>query len=86
MKVNIATQTLSKSVADALLYLCNDLKLQAFQNVKATVTFLKYFNDLFDILNSRNKLAKYVFKWPLSPATAKYFFSFLMKFRSILRT
>nr|CAI5846405.1 unnamed protein product [Callosobruchus analis] len=56
MKAKIATQTLSKSVADALLYLCNDLKLQAFQNVKATVTFLKYFNDLFDILNSRNKL------------------------------
>nr|CAI5846406.1 unnamed protein product [Callosobruchus analis] len=75
MKAKIATQTLSKSVADALLYLCNDLKLQAFQNVKATVTFLKYFNDLFDILNSRNKLAKYVFKRPLSPATAEHFFS-----------
>nr|CAI5833587.1 unnamed protein product [Callosobruchus analis] len=76
MKVKIATQALSKSVADALLYLCNDLKLQAFQNVKAAVTFFKNFNDLFDIFNERNKLAKYVFKRPLSLATAQHFFSF----------
>lgn len=77
MKVKIATQTLSKSVADALLYLGKDLKLPDFQCVEPTATFIKNFNDLFDVFNSRNRLTKYFFKRPLSPATIDVFFKFL---------
>lgn len=79
MRVKLATQTLSKSVADALLYLQNDANHPDFQNVDATATFLQNFNDLFDIFNSRNRLAKYMYKKPLSPSTENSFFSFLNK-------
>nr|CAH7726064.1 unnamed protein product [Callosobruchus chinensis] len=68
MKVKIATQTLSRSVSDALLYL------------NATAVFIRKFNDLFDSLNSRNRLAKYMFKRPLSPATVTDFLFFLMMY------
>ncbi|CAL1295611.1 unnamed protein product [Larinioides sclopetarius] len=64
MKVKLATQVLSASVADALLYLANDLKLPEFKGCEATAEFLKCFNTLFDILNSRNILSK-GFKAPL---------------------
>nr|CAH7721060.1 unnamed protein product [Callosobruchus chinensis] len=74
MKVKIATQTLSRCVSDALLYLSSDLKLPTFQNADATAVFIRKFNDLFDSLNSRNRLAKYMFKRPLSPATVTDFF------------
>lgn len=74
MKVKIATQTLSKSVADALLYLGKESE---FRNVEPTASFIQKFNDLFDVFNSRNRMAKYFFKRPLSPATELEFFSFL---------
>nr|CAI5852337.1 unnamed protein product [Callosobruchus analis] len=77
MKVKLATQTLSKSVSDALTYLDRDLKLEHFYGSDATATFIRKFNDLFDISNSRNRFAKYFFKRPLSPATAEAIFSFL---------
>lgn len=77
MKVKIATQTLSKSVADALLYLSKDLKLPEFHKAEPTASFIQKFNDLFDVFNSRNRMAKYFFKRPLSPATEKEFFPFL---------
>nr|CAH7718890.1 unnamed protein product [Callosobruchus chinensis] len=59
MKVRLATQTLSKSVSDALNYLCTDLKHHAFRDAEPTATFIKLFNDLFDIFNSKNRLAKW---------------------------
>lgn len=40
-RVKLATQTFSKSVADALLYLGCDLKDQEFQNVEATANFIQ---------------------------------------------
>jgi hypothetical protein len=61
MKVNLAAQSLSSSVADALE--C-DVKQQ--QGCEATVEFIKMFDHLFDILNSRNPLAK-GYKAPLRP-------------------
>nr|CAH7718891.1 unnamed protein product [Callosobruchus chinensis] len=55
MKVRLATQTLSKN-----------LKHHAFRDAEPTATFIKLFNDLFDIFNSKNRLAKYKYKRPLS--------------------
>ena len=40
MKVNLAAQALSPSVADALEFCCNVLKLQQFQGCKAAVKFI----------------------------------------------
>ena len=64
MKVNLAAQALSSSVADAIEYCRDVLKLPQFQGSEATVRFIRIFDHLFDILNSRNPLAK-GFKSPL---------------------
>lgn len=77
MKVKIATQTLSKSVADALMYLSQDLKAAEFVDSASTANFEEHFNNIFDIFNSRNKFAKYAYKRPLSPATENFVFSSL---------
>ena len=58
MKVNLAAQALSSSIADALEYCANTLKLRQFQGCEATVKFIRIFDRLFDVLNSRNPLAK----------------------------
>ena len=58
MKVNLATQVFSNSVADALEFCSKELNLPQFQGCEATVKFIRIFNNLFDILNSRNPWAK----------------------------
>ena len=58
MKVNIAAQSLSSSVADAIEYCANVLKLPQFQNSEATVSFIRMVDHLFDILNLRNPFAR----------------------------
>lgn len=54
MKVHLAVQVLSNSVRDALAFLEYDLKLSNFTGASGTMTFCKMFNDIFDLLNSRN--------------------------------
>lgn len=54
MKVRLATQLMSESVADALSYCAYGLNLPDFQGSDATIKFLKIMNHSFDILNSRN--------------------------------
>lgn len=56
MKVKVAAQTLSLSVAKALKYLRQKSTLDI--NSEPTETFVTNINDAFDILNSRNLLAK----------------------------
>ena len=56
--MNRAAQVLSSSVADAIEYCSNVLKLEQFQGCEATVKFIRVFDHLFDVLNSRNPLAK----------------------------
>ncbi|KAM7286096.1 THAP domain-containing 9 [Ixodes scapularis] len=64
MKVNLAAQVISSSVADALEFCNIDLKDQTFTDSEATVKFIRIFDKLFDMMNSRNPLAKN-FKAPL---------------------
>lgn len=56
--MNIAAQTLSNSVADALEFLCATLHLDDFKGVKPTVNFIRNVDQLFDLLNSRNLYGK----------------------------
>lgn len=58
MKVNIAAQTLSSSVADSLEFCLKELKLSQFIGCEATIKFIRIMDRLFDILNSRNPLGK----------------------------
>lgn len=84
MKVKIAAQTLSNSVADAFIYLNEDLKEPQFQGVGATVKFCKTMNNLFDIFNCRNKFSKYIYRKPLSDKNKEFIFSFLNECREYI--
>jgi hypothetical protein len=66
MKVKLAAQTLSASVADALLFCDRELKLPEFHNCAATVRFIRIIDRLFDLMNSRNPVAK-GYKSPMKP-------------------
>lgn len=57
MKVRLAVQLLSKSVADSLEYCEHILGLNEFKGCKGTVQFLRVMNDIFDFLNSRSLVA-----------------------------
>ena len=54
MKVSLAVQTLSRSVASSLELLKTKLDPE-FTDVQPTVEFVRIFNDLFDIFNSKHK-------------------------------
>jgi len=54
MKVKVAAQTLSFSVAAAINYL-RGLKLPKFRDSKQTTEFIMTMNNLFDVFNSKSK-------------------------------
>lgn len=56
--MNLAAQAISSSVADAIEFCDKKMKLDAFKDSGPTVTFIRTFDRLFDILNSRNPCAK----------------------------
>lgn len=58
MKVHLGVQALSASVADALDFCEQVLTLPQLEGASATARFVRLFDHLFDILNSRNPLAK----------------------------
>lgn len=83
MKVRLATQLLSRSVAKALL-LCNELLTgHTFENVSATVKFVTIINDVFDIMNS-NKYGKYGFKQPLNSKNISTVLPFLERAKNYI--
>ena len=57
MKVSVAAQTLSSSVAAGIMYL-QSLKLKQFENSRDTAEFILTINNLFDMLNSKSKYGK----------------------------
>lgn len=54
MKVKLATQLLSQSVADSLKFCKDNLQIEEFLHADATIEFIEIFNIGFDILNSRS--------------------------------
>lgn len=64
MNVRIATETLSGSVADSLQLLLSS-GVKEFQGCEETINFIRNFNDLFDVMNSKNDDAT-MFKKPIS--------------------
>lgn len=63
-----ATTLPSASVADAIDFSREDLKLPQFKDSEATTKFIRRFERLFDCLNSRNPVAQR-FKAPLRPGS-----------------
>ncbi|KAL3246262.1 hypothetical protein MRX96_057807 [Rhipicephalus microplus] len=84
MKVRLAVQTLSSSVADALDFCEYKLKLPQFQGAHASAEFNRIFDRLFDILNSRNPLAR-SFKAPLRQQNAASWKSFFHEAEEYIR-
>jgi hypothetical protein len=64
MKVKLAAQTFSSSVADALQML-RDAGKPEFKNCGATIEFIRKIDRLFDFLNSRTPFTKSRFKKPI---------------------
>lgn len=58
MKVTLAVQTFSMSVANALEFCSQDLKYEQFYESEETIHFCKMMNNIFDFLNVRNFLGK----------------------------
>ena len=58
MKVNLVAQTISASVANALEFCEKVFKIPAFRDSIATVKFIRTFDHLFYIFNSRNPLGR----------------------------
>lgn len=77
MKVKLAVQTFSESVADAIEYCNLDLRLKEFENSQATVLFCRNINNIFDILNTRNMLSKKQYKQPLSSKNITFMRTFI---------
>lgn len=68
MKVVIAVQTLSLSTASSLEVLQNE-KVPGFENVEGEIRFIKCFNDLFDVFNTKSSSSENtnIFKRALCP-------------------
>ena len=76
MKVNLAPRSLSASLTDALDYCNAKFKLSQFQDSETASKFLRIYDRLFDICNSRNPLTKN-FKVPLRKINQVYVDAFL---------
>lgn len=76
MNVRLAVETLSNSVANSLDFLVKQ-KHPDFLQAAATVEFIKYVNNLFDIFNTKNMQTGNVFKSALNPANKRIIFDLL---------
>lgn len=79
MNVKLAAQTMSASVADSLEFLKNERP--EFEEVDATVQFIRIINDVFDVMNSTEKshVKNNIYKQPLSTETEKESFKLFLQ-------
>ena len=71
MKVFLAAQVISLSVANGIDHCRVSLKLPDFKDSEPTSKFLRTFNELFDLLNSSSKFGTWS-KAPLSASNTGY--------------
>lgn len=81
----MAAQTISTSVADALETLKAGFKLPEFASAEATINFIRIFDGLFDLMNSRNPFAKGT-KSPLRRESKFYWEPLLAKAKQFIKT
>lgn len=75
MCVRIAAETFSNSVADAIEFLQRK-GFKELQGSEATVLFIRRINNIFDILNSKDRKNAVCFKRPISPETKEEYFNY----------
>lgn len=74
MRVYLATETLSKSVADSMEFLMLKGKKE-FADCAATIRFIRIFDNIFDILNSKD-VTKSMFKTAITLANYSRLFTY----------
>lgn len=84
MKVRLATQLLSSSVADALEHCRSSLLFKEFQDCDGTINFINILNNVFDILNSHS-IRPPGFKKAMCPENIGLIRAFLTLLLSILK-
>lgn len=75
MKVNLAVQTLSESTATAMTLLWKN-GVQEFAGSEHTIKFIRTFNTLFDIFNTKHDQNENPFKRALNNGNAAEIFDF----------
>lgn len=84
MKVSLAAETLSNSVADALEQLCED-QYEEFIGCEATVKFIRLCNNIFDIMNyGQGKPSDDHFKKPLCAENIEKFRELFQEFEEFV--
>lgn len=83
MNVKLATQLLSRSVALAIKFCREELKLPEFVGSEATEKFIMTMNNMFDIFNSRN-LKAHGCKHPLFPGNKEEIFTVLKDAKDLM--
>lgn len=73
MKVRLAAETLSNSSATSIEYLNTVIKNEKFLRSEATVKYLRVFDSLFDVMNSKPKHCDERFKQPISENSIEKF-------------
>lgn len=84
MKVKLASQVLSTSVATALKFCRENAKLITFKNSEPTEHFVRNMNNLFDVFNSRN-MKQFDYKQPLYSRNKDFIFSVLNSMKTYIR-
>lgn len=85
MNVRLAAETLSFSVARAMEILQGNSD-PLFLNSSGTINFIKNFNKVFDIFNSKHSDSKNIFKRGLNEQNAQKIFEFLRYFVTYLKS
>lgn len=85
MNVRLATQTLSNSSASSIQYLDEHSKHPNFANSKATIEYLRIFNNLFDTMNSKLNHSDDKFKRPFSQDTLDIFNSLFERAKTFIK-
>lgn len=84
MKVSLAVQTISNSVADTLEQMCED-QYEDFINCESTIKFLRLFNNVFDVMNYGNgKPNDDHFKRPLCESNIRKFQELFEEFEEFI--
>ena len=82
LNVRLAAQVMSESVATSLQFCLNE-GVGGFTGCEATIDFIRLFDHLFDVLNSRN-LKSFNWKSPMQPGNCVQVFEFLSNARSYI--
>lgn len=85
MRVGLAAETLSNSVADSMEFLMRNGNKE-FVNCSATVKFIRIFNNIFDLLNTKEVNSSNMFKSSITSLTQENVFSYFEEAITYIRS